>query len=175
MTVWDYFHFLCFTSYYGNIRISIGFDGPDEPEKSDILQKPNLIKENHHPMGVGEHFGKSNFRSSSSSPSHREYVIPRELWDLFARHMIPTTLQGKSTNQTSKSFIEKLTSTTTLDRVGICPVNIPYSVNGKFGGTILFPGLSRNSPLYPFTILSQMWIFIQKSQKSQKSVKIHYP
>ena len=78
-------------------RISIGFDESKESNKSEhgLLHKPNLILKNHeNPM--------LRSKSQTNPHHHREYVIPREMWDIFAKSFMSAK---KRSDENTKSEV----------------------------------------------------------------------
>ena len=84
--------------------------------QNGLLHKPNLILHNNHVNP----YQNPNFRSGISSPQrhHGEYVIPRQMWDIFAKSFMSgkTGLENEKITTTSviaseNSKIESVTTT----------------------------------------------------------------
>ena len=88
--------------------------------QNGLLHKPNLILHNNHVNP----YQNPNFRSGISSPQrhHGEYVIPRQMWDIFARSFMSgkTGLEkGKITEISTENSKKELVTpgTTTSSRI----------------------------------------------------------
>ena len=81
--------------------------------QNGLLHKPNLILHNNHVNP----YQNPNFRSGISSPQrhHGEYVIPRQMWDIFAKSFMSgkTGLENEKTTSVIASENSKIESVTT--------------------------------------------------------------
>ena len=113
------------TSCVWLFRISIGFDtsSSETPKvENGLLHQPNLILHNH-----VNPYQNSKLRSSLSPQGHHgEYVIPRQMWDIFAKSfmsgktgleegkMASTIVSNEVENHSKNESITTVATTTSL-------------------------------------------------------------